>query len=102
LYTLFHTSSSFKPPHKMASSTAYFDDDPETPDTPPPMSPSALPQAEVPEVSLVEEEATTGVTFTPEYVWQHAVLTTALTNTGYGCNEGNGHCPSYAKSESDR
>jgi len=51
----------------MASSAAYFDDEPHSPDTPPPISPSTLPQAEVPEVSLVEEEATTGVTFTPEY-----------------------------------
>ncbi len=41
---------------------------PESPSTPPMLSPSTLPEAEVPEVSLVEEEATTGVTFTPEYV----------------------------------
>ena len=36
--------------------------------TPPLLSPSLLPQDEVPEVSMVEQEDVTGVTFTPEYV----------------------------------
>jgi len=39
-----------------------------TPPTPPPLSPSILPQAVVPEVSMVEAEDVTGVTFTPESV----------------------------------
>lgn len=37
-----------------------------TPPTPPPLSPSLLPAAEVPEVSMVEAADVTGVTFTPE------------------------------------
>lgn len=37
-----------------------------TPPTPPPLSPSILPESEVPEVSMVEAEDVTGVTFTPE------------------------------------
>jgi hypothetical protein len=48
----------------------YFDEDSgqEGNRTPPLLSPSLLPQDEVPEVSMVEQEDVTGVTFTPEYV----------------------------------
>jgi hypothetical protein len=42
-------------------------DHPDSPASPPLLSPSALPATgEVQEISLVEEEETTGVTFTPE------------------------------------
>ena len=37
-----------------------------TPSTPPKLSPSTLPEAEDLEVSKVEEEGATGVTFKPE------------------------------------
>ena len=39
-----------------------------TPPTPPPLNPNVLPESVVPEVSMVEAEDVTGVTFTPEYV----------------------------------
>lgn len=73
----------------------YFDDDQDHDGTrtPPLLSPSLLPQDEVPEVSMVEQEDVTGVTFTPEYVYLLATLLliakTSLT-PGYGCSEENG------------